>query len=174
MQDFLWRRQVLDFVAQYFHAPVECCLVDGLDHLGVDDVALFKGFVEFELADHTAQRGLRQLGDGHDVVGRAVAGAHGVGHLKVQDAVHLQLGVVAGDADLAGHVERDFFQAVLVSHLVHKWHQKVQARRERAGIFAQPLFHPGVLLRHDLDGARDKDDGNDKDDDGDFHENLSG
>jgi hypothetical protein len=106
-------RQVLDFVAQHLHAPVERGFVDGLDHLGVDDVALFKGLVELQLADHTAQRGLRQLGDGHDVVAGAVAGAHGVGHLKVQDAVHLQLGVVAGDADLAGHVERDFLEAVL-------------------------------------------------------------
>ena len=36
----------------------------------------------------------------------------------------LQLGVVAGDADLAGHIERDFFQAVLVGDLVHKRHQE--------------------------------------------------
>jgi hypothetical protein len=81
--------------------------------LGVDDVALLEGLVQLQLADHAAQRGLRQLRDGHDVVGRAVAGAHGVGDLEVQDAVHLQLGVVARDADLAGHVQRDFLQLCL-------------------------------------------------------------
>jgi len=67
-----------------------------------------------------------------------------------------------------------FFQAVLVGDLVHKRHQKIQARRERAGVFAQPLFDPGVLLGHDLDGLRNKDDGDDKDDDSDFHGILSG
>jgi hypothetical protein len=45
-------RQVLDFVAQHLHAPVQRRFVDGLHHLGVDDVALFKGLVQLQLADH--------------------------------------------------------------------------------------------------------------------------
>jgi hypothetical protein len=63
-QDFGRRRQVLDFVAQHLHAPVQRRFVDGLDHLGVDHVTLLEGLVQLQLADHAAQRGLRQLGDG--------------------------------------------------------------------------------------------------------------
>ena len=54
VQDFLRRRQVLDFVAQHLHAPVQRGFVDGGHHLGVDDVALLEGLVEFELADHAS------------------------------------------------------------------------------------------------------------------------
>ena len=129
-QNFLGRRQVLDLVAQYLHTPVERRLIDGLDDLGIDDVALLEGLVQLQLADHAAQRGLGQLRDGHDVVGRAVAGAHRVRHLKVQDAVHLQLGVVTRDADLAGHIQRDFLQAVLVGDTVDEGDQEVQSRCE--------------------------------------------
>ena len=64
VQDFLGWRQVLDLVAQHLDTPVQGGLVDGLHHLGVDDVALFKGLVEFQLANDGAQRGLRQLRDG--------------------------------------------------------------------------------------------------------------
>jgi hypothetical protein len=170
-QDFLRRRQVLDFVAQHLHAPVERGLVDGGDHLGVDDVALLEGLVELELADHAAQRGLRQLRHSHDVVRRAVARAHRVGHLEVQDAVDLQLGVVARDADLARHVERDFLQAVLVGHPVDERDQEVGPGRHGAVVLAQALAHPGVLLRHELDRLADEDDRDDQDDEGDrkFH-----
>jgi hypothetical protein len=34
---------------------------------------------------------------------------------------------------------------------------KVQAGRQRAVVLAQALDHPGVLLRHDLEGADDED-----------------
>ena len=169
VQDFLRGRQVLDFVTQHLHTPVQGGFVNRLHHLGVDDVALFKGLVQLQLADHRAQRGLCQLGHRHDVVAGAVAGAHGVCDLKVQDAVHLQLGVVLGDANLAGHVERNFLEAVPIGHAVHKRHQKVEARGEGASVFAQAFFDPGVLLWNDLDGSGDEDDRDDQDDDGNFH-----
>ena len=37
--------QILDFIAQDFYAPVQGSLVDGIDDLGIDHVALFKGLV---------------------------------------------------------------------------------------------------------------------------------
>jgi hypothetical protein len=52
MQNFLGRRQILDFVAQDLHAPVQGGFVNGGNDLGIDDVALFKGLVELQLADH--------------------------------------------------------------------------------------------------------------------------
>jgi hypothetical protein len=116
-------------------------------------VAFLEGLVQLHLADHAAQRGLRQLRDGDDVVAAAVAGAHRVGDLEVQDAVHLQLGVVLGDADLAGHVQRHFLQRMLVGHALDEGDDELQARGQRAVVLAQAFDHPGVLLRHDLEGA---------------------
>ena len=46
-----------------------------------------------------------------------------------------------------------FLQHVLVGHPVDERHQDVQARRQGAVVLAQPLDHPGVLLRHDLDAT---------------------
>ena len=68
MQNFVGGCEVFDFVAQYLDAPVKSSFVNGGHHLGVDDVAFFKSFVEFKLADDAAQAGLGQLGDGNDVV----------------------------------------------------------------------------------------------------------
>ena len=141
--------------------------------MGIDDVALFKCFVQFQLADHAAQTGLRQLGHGHDVVGRTVAGQLGVGHLKVQNAIDLQLGVVPRNTNLAGHIQRNFFQAVLLDHVVYKGHHKVQAGGQTGVEFAQPFDHPGLLLGHDFDGLDDEQDRNDHEDGSDFHGFIS-
>ena len=67
-QDLGRRRQVLDLVAQHLHAPGQRRFVERADDRGVDQVALLEGLVELHLADHAAQRGLRQLRDGDDVV----------------------------------------------------------------------------------------------------------
>ena len=87
----------------------------------------------------------------------------------------LQLRVVARDADLAGHVERNFLEAVLVGHFVDEGHQQVQPWRQCACVFAQTLLDPGILLWDDLDGARDEDHGDDEYGDGDseFHGTAS-
>ena len=130
VQNFLGWREVLDFVAQHLHTPVQRSLVDGGHDLRVDDVPFFKGLVEFELADDASQRGLCQLCHCDDVVGRTIAGAHRIGDLKVQDAINLQLRVVARDADLARHIQRYFFEAVLVGNAVDEGNQEIQARRE--------------------------------------------
>ena len=140
-----------------------------MDHLRVDDVALFKGLVQLQLADHAAQAGLCQLRHGHDVVGRAIAGQLGVGDLKVQNAVNLQLRVVAGDANLAGHIERDFFQTVLLDHVVDKRHHKVQTRGQAGVEFAQSFDHPSLLLWHNLDGLDNEQDRDDHENGSDFH-----
>ena len=82
----------------------------------------------------------------------------------------MQLCVVARDADLAGHVQRDFLQAVFLDDLINKRNHKIQARRQAGMEFPQSFNHPGLLLRHDLDGLDDEQDGDDHEDDSDFHE----
>src|ERR1019366_1356851 len=145
----------------------------GSDDMGVDRVALLERSVELHLADHRAQQRLRQLGDREDVVRRAVARAHRVGDLEVDDSVDLQLRVVARDADLTRHVERHFLQRMLVGDALDEGHDEAEARRQRPIVLAQPLDDPGVLLRHDLESLEDEDYCDDGDDEGDFHEAIS-
>jgi len=87
---------------------------------------------------------------------------------KIQNAIHLQLRVVAGDAHLAGDIERNLFEHVFVGHAVDKGHQKIEARCERAVVFAQALHHPGVLLGHHFDGPCYENHGNHQQGDCDF------
>ena len=75
------------------------------------------------------------------------------------------MGVVASDADLARHVERDFHQQVAVGNAVDEWHDKVQAWRQHRVKAAQALDDPRMLLRNDFEGLGDKDDRNDEEDD---------
>ena len=84
----------------------------------VDLVAALEGLVELHLADLAAQRRLRELRDREHVVRRAVGREPRVGHLEVDDPVHRELGVVLGDADLLGHVERHFLERVPVGDAV--------------------------------------------------------
>jgi hypothetical protein len=111
-------------------------LVERGHDAGVDVVAFLEGAVEFELADHRAQRGLRQLRDRHDIVGRTVRGAHRIGHLEVQHAVDRELRVVLADADLAGHIQRDLLERMLVGDPVDEGDQEVQAGRQRTVVLA--------------------------------------
>jgi hypothetical protein len=46
----------------------------------------------------------------------------------------------------------DLLQHVLVRDAVDERHHDVQARPQRGVVFAEPLDHPGMLLRHDVDG----------------------
>ena len=62
-QDFRGWRQILDLVAQHFHAPVRRRVVERGDDGGVDLVALLERAVELHPADDAAQRRLRQLRD---------------------------------------------------------------------------------------------------------------
>ena len=108
---------------------------------------------------------MRELRNRHDVVGRAIAGAHRIGHLKIQHAIDLQLRVVSGDTDLAGHIQRDFFEAVFVGHALDKRRDEVQPGAEGFVVFSQSLDDPRILLRHDPECLGDKNHRNDKSDD---------
>ena len=97
---------------------------------------------------------MRELGDGGDVVAGAVGGEFGVGYLEVDDAVYGELGVVAGDTHLAGHIQWDFFEQVLIGHAVEEGDEEVEAGVEHGMKAAEPLYHIGFLLRHDGEGFK--------------------
>ena len=84
--------------------------------------------------------------------------------MEVDDAVDGELGVVAGDADLAGHVQRDFFLGVLVGDAVEKGNEEVEAGFEDGAEFAEAFDDVGFLLGDDADGFESEDDDGDEDD----------
>ena len=48
-------------------------------------------------------------------------------HFEIQDAVHRDLHVVAGDADLLGNIDRGFFERVFVADVIDEGEQDVEA-----------------------------------------------
>ncbi len=83
-------------------------------------------------------------------------------HLEVEDAVDLQLGVVLGDADLAGNVERDFPQVVPVGDAIDERDHEIEPGLQHRVEPPQPLDDERVLLRNDPDRLGDDDDGHDE------------
>ena len=116
-------------------------------------VALLESLVQFHAADHRTQRGLCKLRDGQFEVARSVGRQFGIRHLEIQDAVDLQLRIVLGDADLAGNVERNLAQVVLVTHGVDERDDEIQPRLQNAMESAEALDHEGALLRNDAEVA---------------------
>ena len=100
---------------------------------------------------------MRQLGNGNDVVARAIRGPHRVSYLKIKHAVHGELRVVPGNTNLTGHIERHFLERVLVGHPVHEGDDQIQTRRQSLGVLAEPLDDPGLLLGNLLDPFAQKD-----------------
>src|ERR1700733_12483272 len=87
-------------------------------------------------------------------------------HLHIKEAVHADLNVVAGDADLLGDIDGDLFQAVLVGDALHERHQNVESGRQRAAVLAEMLDDEGALLRNHGGGLRDYHHDQDGDNDG--------
>jgi len=92
--------------------------------MGIDRITLLECPVELHLADYGAQQRLRKLSNGEHVVRRAVASAHWVSDLEIDDSIDLQLRVVAGDANLAWHIERHFFQRMLIGDAFDERHDE--------------------------------------------------
>ena len=162
MEDFLGRRQILDLVAQDFHAPVRRGLIERRHDQAVDVLALLECAVELHAANDAAQRSLRELRDSHLEIARAVRRKPRVGDLEIQDSIDLELRVVLGDADLARHVERYFAQVVLVGDAIDKRNDEIQSRREDGMKSPEALDDQRVLLRNDADCLDDDDHRDDK------------
>jgi hypothetical protein len=102
---------------------------------GVDLVAVDEEVVELDLTEDAAQRGLGDLGGGHQVVLDGHHRAHRVDHVEVGDGVHPQGDVVLGDDVLGRDVGGDGLEVDL--------HHPVDDRddEEQAGPLA-PITRP--------------------------------
>ncbi len=89
-----------------FEEKKEAETIDDLLQLLVDRLALRQQVVQRGLAEHAAERGLRDLEGGADVVEHLQHGLPGAHNAEVDDGVHLHRHVVLGDRLLARHVHR--------------------------------------------------------------------
>ena len=71
-QDGLGRGEILQLVAQHFHAPRAARFIQHRDDRAIDGVARLQGAIELHLADLGAQGRLCDLRDRQDVVRGAV------------------------------------------------------------------------------------------------------
>ena len=165
-KDLRRRRQILDLVAQHLDAPVRRRCIERTDDGRVDLVALLERAVELHSPDDASQRRLRQLGDREHVVRRAIRCEPWIGHLKINDAVDLQLRVVPRDADLRRHVERNFAEIVAIRDPVDKRHDEVEPRLQHCVKFSPALDHPRALLWHDANRLDDDDEDDDEQQEG--------
>src|SRR5205085_9648245 len=138
----LGRREALDLVAQHLDAPVAARLVERVHDLAVNLLARLERLVELHLADLAAQRRLRELGDGGNIVRGAVGGETRLGDLVIEDAVDAELRIVLGNAHLLRHVERYLLERVHVGDLVEERDDEIEPRLERALVAAQALDYP--------------------------------
>ena len=125
-------------------------------------IALLECAVELHLADHAAQRRLRELRDRDPEIARPVRGEPGIGDLEIQNAVDLQLRIVLGDANLAGDIERDFAQVVLIRDAIDERQHEVEPRSQHRMEPPEALDDQRMLLRNDADRLDDDDDGHDE------------
>ena len=93
-----------------------------------------------------------ELGNRHDVVAGAVGSEFRIGYLEIDNAVNGKLGVVAGDTNLAGNVQRHFFERVAVGNAVNERNQDVQTGGQRVVKSAEAFNDVNFLLRHDDKG----------------------
>ena len=161
--DGVGQQDVGNLITQHFHAPGLRGFIQRVDDFDVDFRAFFKGFVQLNLADDRAQRGLRQTGGGVAIVGNAVAGRLRVDDLQIEHAIDADADVVAGDALLLRYVKGFFFQGVAVGDAVDEGHEDVKTGFQRARVFAQTLHDVGRTLRDDAhDVGQDDKNGDDE------------
>ena len=114
--------------------------------------------IEIHCAHHRADIGHRQRGDGVCEIGDFVARLRGVEYLIERHAIHRHRGVIAGDDLLTGNVDHLLHHVHLAPDAVEIRNDEIQARRERAGEFAEPFDGPVIALRHGLHAREQRDD----------------
>ena len=157
-------RDVADLVAQHLDTPRVRRLVD-LAHDGViERIALREGLAQVELADLRTHGRLRQIDGGPPVVLDAVAGALRIDHPEIDETVHGDLHVVAGDAGLARHVDHLLAHLMAVGDAIEEWDQDVEPRLQDLAELTETLDHKGVPHGDDARGLPQKHERNEKQD----------
>ena len=109
--------------------------------------------VEIHRAHHGADIGHRQLDDRGIEIGDFVTRLGGIDHLEEREPVDRDGRVVLGDDVLLRDIDRLLHYVHLVPDAIEIGHDDIEARPQRAGIFAEALDGQVVALRHRLDAG---------------------
>ncbi len=152
------RHDVLDLDPVDLETPGRDRGIDHAQQALVDLVAMRQHLVEVHGAHHRTDVGHGQHDDRLGEIGDLVARLGGVEHLEEGDAVDRHGGVVLGDHFLFGNVDHLLHHIHLATDPIEIGNDQVQTRRQRAGVFAEPLDGPVKPLRHSLHAGEQRDD----------------
>ena len=155
---------VLDLHRRDLDAPVLGALIEDALQVDVELVALRQQVVHLVLADDRAERRLRDLTGGVEGVRHLDDGLAGIDDAEVDDRIHLDRDVVAGDHVLLGHVEHDDAQ-VHPAHSLDDRPDQDQARALDAGEASEREHHGALVLVQHVERA-EQEDGEQNDDGG--------
>ncbi len=162
----------LDLDPHDARAPLVGRVVEDLAQLGVDRVARRERVVELDIADHVAQVGLREFGDGELEVGDVVREPLRVGGLVVDDGVDRDDDIVGGDDLLRRDVD-DLLAHVDEQNPVDEREDQPQSGVDGGVVLPEPFDEPALVRPHDANalGNDDEQDEGEDDEDSDcgFH-----
>src|SRR5262249_33454823 len=131
-------------------------LVEHVLDVSVELVALGQHLVEVVLAEHPAQRRLRQLAGSGEIVIDLDHGSLGVDDAEINDGVHLYRHSVAGNHVLRGHLVDDHAK-IDPHHLLDERHEEEEPRSLRAGVAPEREHDTALVFAQDAH-RREKDD----------------
>ena len=140
----LRRLHLADLDAADLHAPGVGGAVERDQQGGVDALAPAQGRVEVHLADHRADVGHGERRQRAGQVLHLVGRLGRVHHPVIDDAVHGDGRVVAGDDRLLGDVEHHLLHVHLAPDVVDVGDDEVQPRLQQPGEGAEPLHRPDL------------------------------
>lgn len=126
--------------------------VDDLLQFLVDLFPLGEDVVEIGLAQHAAQRGLRKLGGGGEIVLYIYNGFLRLDHPEINHRIDLDGDIVLGDDVLRRHIQNHGAQADLY-HFIYYRDQEDQAGTPDRHQSTQPEDHASFILAQDADGV---------------------
>ena len=145
------RRNVLNFNTSQLHAPSFRGVIDDVQQLGVDLVAVGQELIEIHRTHDSTDVRHRQVDDRMLELIDFVRRFCGIQDLIKGYAIDADHGVIAGDDILARDIHHLLFHVDLVADVFNHWNENMHARIERLGVAAEILNRVVVALRDDLD-----------------------
>src|SRR4029453_6642784 len=138
----------LDLNIRDLDSPGLGLLIEHVLNIGIEPVPLGQHRVEVVFAQHPAQRRLRELARRYKIIVNLNNRPLGVHDAKIDDGIHLDRDVIAGNHVLSWHFIDDN-PKIDPHHLLHKRHKQEKSRPLRAGVAPQREYDPAFVLTQD-------------------------
>src|SRR6266478_3444503 len=146
----------LDLHGRHLDTPPLGLLVEHVLDVGIELVALGQHLVEVVLAEHPAQRGLRELAGGGEIVVDLNHRAIGIDDAEIDHGIDFDRYVVARNYVLGRHLVDDHPE-IDPHHLLHQRHEQEEPRSLGAGVTPEGEHDAALVFAQDPD-RREQDD----------------